>query len=78
MVLGDRYAKLAGAEAWAAFLFASCLVGHLLFLLGSWLDEFDDWARGHTLNAQIALLARRAACCRGPPGHWSGWCSKAR
>jgi len=59
VVLGDRYAKLAGAQAWAAFIFASYLSGHLIFLLGSWLDEFYDWARRYTLNAQIALLARR-------------------
>jgi hypothetical protein len=39
-VLGDRYAKLDGAEVWAAFLFASYLFGHLVFLLGAWLDEF--------------------------------------
>ncbi len=59
-VLGEvRYSKLAGAEAWAAFLFASYLFGHLVFLLGSWLDEFYDWARRHTLNAQIVMLARR-------------------
>jgi len=57
-VLGDRYAKLDGAQAWAAFLFASYLFGHLVFLLGSWLDEFYDWARRYTLNAQIMLLAR--------------------
>ena len=44
VVLGDRYAKLDGAQAWAAFLFASYLFGHLVFLLGSWLDEFYDWA----------------------------------
>ena len=35
VVLGDRYDKLDGAEAWAAFLFASFLLGHLVFLLGS-------------------------------------------
>jgi ADP-ribose pyrophosphatase YjhB (NUDIX family) len=63
-VLGDRYATLAGAEAWAAFLFASYLFGHLVFLLGSWLDEFYDWARRYTLNAQIALLARRGRLLR--------------
>jgi hypothetical protein len=34
IVLRDRYAKLAGAQAWAAFLFASYLFGHLVFLLG--------------------------------------------
>lgn len=59
VVLGDRHAKLAGAEGWAAFLFASYLLGHLVFLLGSWLDEFYDWVRRYTLNTQIALLARR-------------------
>ncbi|WP_300452428.1 NUDIX domain-containing protein [Accumulibacter sp.] len=59
VVLGDRYAKLDGAQAWAAFLFTSYLFGHLIFLLGSWLDEFYDWARRYTLNTQIALLARR-------------------
>jgi hypothetical protein len=53
LVLGDRYAKLAGAEAWAAFLFASYLFGHMVFLLGSWLDEFYNWTRRYTLNAQI-------------------------
>jgi len=59
IVLGDRYANLAGAQAWAAFLFASYLVGHLVFPLGSWLDEFYDWDRRYTLNTQITLLARR-------------------
>ena len=59
VLLGERYAKLAGTEAWAAFLFASYLFGHLVFLLGSWLDEFYDWARGYTLNAQIRRLAWR-------------------
>jgi hypothetical protein len=59
VVLGDRYARLAGAEAWAAFLFGSYLFGHLVFLLGSWLDDLYDWARRYTLNTQIMLLARR-------------------
>jgi hypothetical protein len=63
VVLGDRYDKLAGADAWAAFLSASYLLGHLIFLLGFWLDEFYDWIRRYTLNTlntQITLLA-----CRG-------------
>jgi ADP-ribose pyrophosphatase YjhB (NUDIX family) len=59
VVLGDQYAALSGSRGWAAFLFASYLLGHLVFLLGSWLDEFYDWARGFTLNAQIKRLARR-------------------
>jgi hypothetical protein len=52
VLLGDRYAQLAGAQAWAAFFFASYLFGHLVFLLSSWLDEFYDWARGYTFNTQ--------------------------
>lgn len=65
VVMGDRYAMLEGAQAWVAFLFASYLFGHLIFLLGSWLDEFYDWARRYTLNAQITRLA-----CRGRPLPW--------
>lgn len=45
-------------DDWAAFLFASYFFGHLVFPLGSWLDEFYDWSRRHTLNAQITWLAR--------------------
>jgi hypothetical protein len=58
VVLGDRYGKLVGSEAWTAFLFAICIFGHVDFLLGSWLDEFYDWARRFTLNTRITLLAR--------------------
>jgi hypothetical protein len=59
VVLGLRASELVGPEGWAAFLFVSYLLGHLVFLLGSWLDEFYDWARRYTLNTQIELLARR-------------------
>jgi 8-oxo-dGTP pyrophosphatase MutT (NUDIX family) len=59
VVLGDQYSKLAAGQAWAAFLFASYLFGHLIFLLGSWLDELYDLARRYTLNVQITRLARR-------------------
>jgi 8-oxo-dGTP pyrophosphatase MutT (NUDIX family) len=69
VVLGDHYYNLVGAQAWAAFLTASYLFGHLIFLLGSWLDEFYDWARHYTLNTQIALLARR--------GHLLHWPARA-
>lgn len=58
LVLGDRYSKLAGAEAWAVFLFASYLFGHLVFLLGSWLDEFYDVLRRYTLNMVIMVIIR--------------------
>jgi 8-oxo-dGTP pyrophosphatase MutT (NUDIX family) len=59
VVLGGRASELVGAAGWASFLFMSYLLGHLVFLLGSWLDEFYDWARRYTLSTQIALLARR-------------------
>jgi len=42
VVLGDRDPMLTGAQAWAAFLFASHLFGHLVDLLDSWLGEFDE------------------------------------
>ncbi len=59
LILGDRYSTLTGAQAWTAFLFASYLAGHLVFLLGSWLDALYDWARRYTLDSQIKMLARR-------------------
>lgn len=65
-VLGNRYAELIGAEGWAAFLFVSYLLGHLVFLLGSWLDGFYDWARSNTLKAQIAMVARRGRLLNWP------------
>lgn len=57
-VLGNGYHDLVGTEAWAVFLFCSYLVGHMVFLLGSWLDEFYDWARRYTRNGQITRLVR--------------------
>lgn len=66
VVLGDRYAMLAGAEAWAAFLFASYLLGHLVFLLGSWLDGIYDWLRDRTLNWQIRHVATRGRVLSWP------------
>jgi hypothetical protein len=60
VLLGDRYAMLAVAQAWAAFLFASYLFGHLVFLVGSWLDEFYDWARRYMLLARLLPWLARA------------------
>lgn len=60
VVLGDyKYLKLSGAEGVAVFLVTSYLFGHLIFLLGTWLDEFYDMDRRLTLNKQIKLLANR-------------------
>jgi len=59
-VLGcDRYQELTDAKGVAAFLVASYLVGHLVFLLGSWLDFPYDWLRRRSLNKQIIRLAQR-------------------
>ena len=53
VVMGDRYAKLDGAQAWAAFLFASYLFGHLMFPLGSCLDECYAGARRYTPKRRL-------------------------
>lgn len=66
VMLGPRYASLGGAQAWAVFLFVSYILGHLVFLLGSWLDELYDWLRRYTLNTQIKLIAHRACLLSWP------------
>jgi 8-oxo-dGTP pyrophosphatase MutT (NUDIX family) len=55
---GPIIQKLEGAKGWVAFLVASYLLGHLAFLLGSWLDEPYDWLRSRTQDHQIRRLAR--------------------
>jgi len=56
----ERYTAIAGNERIAVLLVSSYLVGHLVFLIGAWwLDEFYDWARGHTRNAVLNGAARR-------------------
>ncbi|MCX5954231.1 MAG: hypothetical protein NTZ40_12235 [Cyanobacteria bacterium] len=67
IVLGDRYAKLAGAQAWAVFLFAIYLFSQLVFLLGSWLAAFYDWSLHYTLKPQTAPLRADVAALE-PPG----------
>lgn len=66
VVLGDLYAKLAGEQAWAALLFTSYLLGHLVFLLGSWLDGIYDWFRDRTLNWQVRYVASRGRLLSWP------------
>jgi ADP-ribose pyrophosphatase YjhB (NUDIX family) len=41
-LLGNGYRRPAGTEGWILFLFSSYLLGHFVFLLGSWL--LDDYA----------------------------------
>lgn len=76
-VFGSRYADLSGAAGWAVFLFVSYLLGHLGFLLGSWLDQFHDRARRHTLKAQIGVASRWSRLLSWSPKDFSGWCSSA-
>ncbi len=46
-----------GAQGWAVFLFAAYLLGHLVFLVGSWLDPIYEWFRRRTLNRQIERVS---------------------
>ena len=55
VVLGGGYATLIGVPGWAAFLLASYLLGHLVFLLGSWLVIFYEWARRHASKKRIVM-----------------------
>lgn len=57
--VADRISQLGEAKGWVAFLVISYVLGHVAFLLGSWLDELYDWLRRRTLNAQIKQLVRR-------------------
>ena len=66
VVLGDRYAKLKGTPAWAVFWFASYLRGHLVFVLGSWLNGDYDWLRDRTLNWQIRHVVSRGRVLSWP------------
>jgi ADP-ribose pyrophosphatase YjhB (NUDIX family) len=54
----DGAAALDGAEAWIAFGIISYLAGHLLFLIGSWLDLVYDLLRRRTINRQIERALR--------------------
>jgi 8-oxo-dGTP pyrophosphatase MutT (NUDIX family) len=56
------YTPLDGAESWMVFLFASYLLGHLVFLLGSALDEMAyDRVRKGTSLGQLRRLAENKA-----------------
>jgi 8-oxo-dGTP pyrophosphatase MutT (NUDIX family) len=60
-ILDGGYSHLQGTEGWAVFLFSSYLLGHFLFFIGSWLDDFAyDPLRKMTDKEQITrLLAGR-------------------
>lgn len=55
---GAGYTALPETTAWAVFLFGSYLLGHMIFLLGSWrLDDWYDDIRNATYEQQIKQLA---------------------
>ncbi len=56
-IFGKYHALPNGAEGWIVFLFASYLLGHLIFLVSAWIDEFYDRIRNSTLDTQIKHLA---------------------
>lgn len=61
-VLGSKpFIDIKGPEAVAVFLVVSYLLGHLLFLVGSWLDEIPyNWLRRHyTVNQLVKRMAMR-------------------
>jgi 8-oxo-dGTP pyrophosphatase MutT (NUDIX family) len=59
-ILGNGYASLEDAEGWAVFLFASYLLGHFIFLIGSWLDKFYDLLRDKWSSAgQIKKMVNK-------------------
>ena len=59
LLLGGAYASLVGTQGWLAFALVSYLVGHLLFLGGSWLLDDHVYApiRDATRSTQVRRLA---------------------
>lgn len=56
-VLDHSFKTMGDPEAWIIF-FSSYLLGHYIFLVGSWLDEFYDVARRNTQTQRLKELAR--------------------
>lgn len=67
--LAAKIPQLGEAKGWVAFLVISYVLGHVAFLLGSWLDELYDWLRRRTLNVQVKQLVRR----KKPTRWWVRW-----
>lgn len=59
-LLGWHYGELTGPPGWVAFLGASYLLGHFVFLIGSWvMDDFTyDPMRKASYGEQISELAK--------------------
>src|SRR2546428_5386066 len=60
LFIGDGYYRLAGVQGWIVFLFAAYLLGHFIFLVGSWLldDHIYDPIRKATDQSQVKRLAK--------------------
>lgn len=58
-LLGNGYSNLLRAQGWIVFLFSAYLLGHFIFLLGSWLldDRLYDPIRKGTYRVQVKQLA---------------------
>lgn len=65
-LLGDEYYQLADTDSGLVFLFSSYLLGHFIFLIGSWLlDDWYDAIRNAVYERQIKRLAKgEALSCR--------------
>jgi 8-oxo-dGTP pyrophosphatase MutT (NUDIX family)/uncharacterized membrane protein len=57
-LLGPRLDGLHGSTGWLAFAFASYLLGHVIFLYGSFLDRLYDRLRRGSYTGQVRELAR--------------------
>ncbi len=59
-LLGEKYTIFVKTEGWLAFLFSSYLLGHFIFLLGSWIldDKVYDRILKATDEEQIKRLAK--------------------
>ena len=68
---GKHYGSFAEAEGWMVFLFSSYLIGHFIFLLGSWLldDHLYDPLRNATYQGQIKRLAKGETLSAGITRH---------
>jgi 8-oxo-dGTP pyrophosphatase MutT (NUDIX family) len=57
-LLGSAYFQLKDNEGWIVFLFASYLLGQIVFLLGSQVDDLYDMLRKWTENGQVVRLIK--------------------
>ncbi|MDM0069623.1 NUDIX domain-containing protein [Variovorax sp. J31P207] len=57
-VLDRSFSAMGVPEAWLVFFFSSYLLGHYIFLMGSWFDELYDMARRTTQTQRLKELAR--------------------